>query len=129
MNYFVLQSVVWSAFLTTVLTIVFDANDNKKLPESLQKYKNDMQNKVVERCKKSLFETVFRRLGVFGYLLTLILLSFSVSYTEWFYLLFSIIWTIISVADAPHILSKKAVFSYELSLMLNGALLAILFLL
>lgn len=71
--------------------------------------------------------THLSRAVVFGYLLTLIALGFDAPGAKYALLVLSIGWTTLSTLNAPNVQHRIAVPFYELSLLLNGALLAVAF--
>ena len=71
--------------------------------------------------------TPLARVVVFGYLASLIALAFDVPGARYVLLVMTIGWTALSTLNAPNIQHRVAVPFYELSLLLNGAVLAVAF--
>lgn len=71
--------------------------------------------------------TPLARVVVFGYLASLIALAFDVPGARYALLVLTIGWTGLSTLNAPNIQHRVAVPFHELSLLLNGAVLAVAF--
>lgn len=71
--------------------------------------------------------TPVSRIIVVGYLASLIALAFDVAGAHYALLVTTIGWTALSTLNAPNIQHRVVVPIYELSLLLNGAVLAVAF--
>ncbi len=121
------QLLVACAILSAVGSIVADALGSQTLPEDLQHAKAAIAARVIAACKDRPLLGLLRIAVVAGYMLSLAALAFFVPFSPWACLFFSIAWSALSFGDAPHILTRPVVPFYEASLLLNGAVLALVF--
>lgn len=114
--------------LVTVAGMVVEEMGSRGLPESLRNAKAKNKALAIAVSKKHPLVGVVRISIVLGYLLSLVALAFFLPFSPWCYLFFTIAWGVLSVIDAPHILPRSFVPLYEVSLLLNGAIIALCFL-
>lgn len=127
MTDFSFQLLVAFAILCTVGSIVADALGSKTLPADLQRAKAAMAARVIAACKDHPLLGFLRLSLVVSYMLSLAALAFFVPFSPWLCLSCSIAWSALSFSDAPHVLPRPVVPFYEASLLLNGAVLALVF--
>ena len=100
----------------------------RSLPYALRSHKAQVKVQTVASSKAHPFHGFVRIALVVGYLSSLGGLFFFVILSPWFYLFFTVGWSVISFLDAPHVISRAHSIFYESSLLLNGCLLGLCFL-
>lgn len=128
MSEFVFRLLVSLTVLATVGGIVMEEFGSKRLPEPLRSIKAQAKRAAVDASKRHPWVGAARVSIVCGYLLSLLALACFVPVSPWAYLFFTVCWSALSVWDAPHILPRLFIPAYEVSLLLNGAILALCFL-
>ncbi|MFZ5843212.1 MAG: hypothetical protein ACOY3E_09985 [Pseudomonadota bacterium] len=113
--------------LVALASIVATELTPARLPAPLAAAASARKQELVDWSNRVWWPTPLSRAILLGYFLALLLLGFDVPYSNWLLLVCSIGWTFISAAAAPVILHRYAVPFYELSLLLNGAVLALSF--
>lgn len=118
---------ILAAGIAAIGGTVADELGARGLPESLQVARTQAKDTVLALCKRHPVLYFLRLALWFGYLGALVALALFKPWSPLVYLLLSLGWTLLSVLDAPLILSRPQVFFYELSLLLNGAIIALCF--
>lgn len=113
--------------LVSLTGIIVMELTRERLPAPLAQVALARKQALVEWSNRVWWPTPLSRAILLGYFLALVLLGFDVPYSNWLLLVCSIGWTYLSMQDAPAILHRYAVPFYELSLLLNGAVLALSF--
>lgn len=127
MTDFAFRLLVLSTGLVTVVAVVADEIGARGLPGPLQQFHARSKAAVLAASRKNPLLAALR-IGLFlGYLAALAALATFAVWGPVAYLALSVAWSVLSWLDAPHILSKPYVVAYELSLLLNGAVLALCF--
>ena len=128
MNELVFQLLVSLTVLATVAGIVMEEVGSKRLPEPLRSFKAQAKRAAVDASRRHPWVGAARVSIVCGYLLSLVALACFLPFSPWAYLFFTVCWSALSVWDAPHVLPRLFVPVYEVSLLLNGVILALCFL-
>lgn len=114
--------------LVTVACQVALELSRRRLPAALVASQAERLKELHALADKHRWLTPLARLILLAYLGALAALGFGVESAKYLLLLASLGWTGLSMLDAPNVQHRIAVPFYELSLMLNGAVLALAFL-
>ncbi len=118
---------ILGAAVATLGAIMADEIGARGLPEPLKLERLRLKAAVVDASKRKPLVTALRLSLVLGYFAALAAMALFIPGSAPVYLILSVCWTWLSVVDAPHVLSRPYVLFYELSLLLNGATLAVSF--
>lgn len=127
MTDFGFRLLVFASAAATLGAILADELGAKGLPEPLRVARERAKQTVVAASKNRPVLAVLRITMVIGYFAALVALALFIPGSALVYLFLSVCWTLLSLIDAPHVLSKPYVLFYELALLLNGATLALCF--
>lgn len=115
-------------FVTTIVCMAALELTSQRLPASFAKAQAERRNELDELASRRPWIFYAARLVIFGYLAILAALGWDVPGAKYALLILSVSWTGLSTFYAPNIQHRIAVPFYELSLILNGAVLAVAFL-
>lgn len=119
------RMIVLLAMIVTVGGIVADERGARTLPMLLREERLRIKERVVAYSKAHPFHAALRMLVVVGYLASLTAIAFFVQFSPWAFLVFTVGWSALTIADAPHVISRPFSLFYEASLLLNGVILAL----
>jgi len=113
--------------IVTIGCIVVDELAAKTLSTLLRGERLKIKERVVAASRAHPFRAAVRIVIVVGYLASLLAVAFFVQFSPWAFLIFTLGWSALTVVDAPHVVSRPSSLFYEVSLLLNGIILALCF--